>query len=107
MTAIKPHNPTNRSWLTLTDEIDLANAADYLGVAREMIAECRTDPCFTIDLSTVTFMDSTALGMLVDVRKAASHAGMELRLAGIPWCVNRLLQITGLDDHLGIGEPGP
>ena len=107
MTAIKPQNPTNRRCLTLTGEIDLANATDYLGEAREMIAECDMDSCFTIDLSEVTFMDSTGLGMLVDVRKVATDVGIELRLAGTPWCVSRLLEITGLDDHFDITEAGP
>jgi anti-sigma B factor antagonist len=107
MTAIKPQKPANGCWLTLTGEIDLANAAEYLQVARGMIAERRTDPCFTSDLSNVTFMDSTGLGMLVDIRNAATNAGMELRLAGTPSCVSRLLKITGLEDHFDITKAGP
>ena len=51
MTAIKPQIPTSRCRLTLTGEIDRANAEDYLAVARPMIAEGKTTPCFTIDLS--------------------------------------------------------
>jgi hypothetical protein len=35
----------------LTGEIDLADAEDYLAVARAMITEGETAPCFTIDLS--------------------------------------------------------
>ena len=102
MTATKPQIPSNRCRLTLTGEIDLANAGDYLAVARAMIAECRTAPRFTIDLSGVTFMGSSALGMLVGIRKAATNAGMELRLDGTPARVIQLLQITGLADHFGV-----
>ena len=82
MTATKPQILTNRCRLTLTGEIDLANAEDYLAAARAMIAECKTGPSFTIDLSGVTFMGSTGLAMLVDIRKAATNAGMKLRLDG-------------------------
>ena len=106
MTGIKPHKPTDRCCLTLTGEIDLANAADHRRVARGMIAECGSDLCFTVDLSSVTFMDSTGLAMLVDIRNAATDAGIQLRLAGTPRCVSRLLEITGLDDHFGVGGPG-
>jgi anti-sigma B factor antagonist len=67
-----------------------------------MIAECNTAPCFTIDLSGVTFMGSTGLAMLVGIRKAATNAGMELRLDGTPARVSQLLQITGLADHFGV-----
>ena len=102
MTATKPQILTNRCRLTLTGEIDLANAEDYLAAARAMIAECKTGPSFTIDLSGVTFMGSTGLAMLVGIRKAATNAGMELRLDGTPARVRQLLQITGLADHFGV-----
>ena len=88
--------------LTLSGEIDLANAGDYLAVGRAMIAECKNAPCFSIDLSGVTFMGSSALAMLVGIRKAATNAGMELRLDGTPARVRQLLQITGLADHFGV-----
>ena len=97
MTGIKPQNSTDRCRLTLTGEIDLANAGDYLPVARAVITECKAEPCFTIDLSGVTFIDSTGLAMLVGIRKATTDAGMELRLAGTPRRVRQLLEITGLD----------
>jgi anti-sigma B factor antagonist len=102
MTTTKPRIPTNRCRLTLSGEIDLANAGDYLAVARAMIAECKTAPRFSIDLSGVTFMGSSGLAMLVGIRKAATNAGMELRLDGTPARVRQLLQITGLADHFGV-----
>ena len=107
MTTTKPQIRTNGCRLTLSGEIDLANAGDYLAVAREMIAECRTAPYFTVDLSGVTFMGSSGLAMLVGIRKTATNAEMELRLAGSPWCVSRLLEITALADHFGVTAGPP
>ncbi|HET9118515.1 MAG TPA: STAS domain-containing protein [Pseudonocardiaceae bacterium] len=107
MTATKPQIPTDRCRLTLSGEIDLANAEDYLAAARAMIAEWNTAPCFTIDLSGVTFMGTSGLTMLVEIRKAATNAEMELRLAGSPWCVSRLLEITALADHFGVTAGPP
>ena len=106
MTASKPQIPNRSCRLALAGEIDMANAEDYLAVARAMIAECRTAPRFTIDLSGVTFMGSSALGMLVGIRKAATNAGMELRLDGTPARVSQLLQMMGLADHFGVAVAG-
>ena len=47
-------------------------------------------------------MGSSALAMLVGIRKAATNAGMELQLDGTPARVRQLLQITGLADHFGV-----
>ena len=102
MSPSKPQGPSNRCGLTLTGEIDLANAENYRAAAEAIIAGCNGDPCFTIDLSGVTFMDSTGLAMLVDIRNVASDAGMELRLDGTPPRVRRLLELTALDDHFGL-----
>jgi len=57
---------------------------------------------FTIDLSGVTFIDSSGLAMLVRIRRAATDAGMDLRLAGTPPRVRQLLEITGLDEPFGL-----
>ena len=75
-----------RCHLTMAGEIDMANAEDYLALARAIIAGCHAeaDTCLTIDLSGVTFMSSSGLNMLVEVRRATTDAGMELRLVRIP-----------------------
>jgi anti-sigma B factor antagonist len=106
MTATEPQSPSNRCRLTLTGEIDMANAQDSLALAQALIAECQTEACITIDLSGVTFMGSTGLAMLVGIRKAATDAGMELRLAGTPPRVRQLLEITALADDFGVAA-GP
>ena len=101
MTAIDPTTPTDRCRVILTGEIDLANAEEFLVLAQVMIAEC-PEARFTIDLSGVTFIDSTGLAMLVRIRRAATDAGMDLRLAGTPPRVRQLLEITGLDGPFGL-----
>ena len=106
MTASKPQIPNRSCHLALAGDIDMANAEDYLALARVMIAGAGTESCLTIDLFGVTFMGSSGLRMLVDIRKAATDAGMELRLAGTPRCVTRLLEITALADHFGVAA-GP
>jgi anti-anti-sigma regulatory factor len=45
--------------------------------------------------------------MLVEVRRAATDAGMELRLVRIPEHVTQLLEITALADYFGVANAGP
>lgn len=53
-----------------------------------------------LDLSGLSFLDSTALGALITVRKRAALRGTSLHLAGAYGTALRVLQITGLDVHL-------
>src|SRR5690242_7297251 len=101
VTAIDPTTLTDRCRVILTGEIDLANAVEFLVLAQAMIVEC-PEARFTIDLSGVTFIDSSGLAMLVRIRRAATYAGMDLRLAGTPPRVRQLLEITGLDEPFGL-----
>jgi anti-sigma B factor antagonist len=102
VTAIESTTPTDRCRVILTGEIDLANAEEFLVLARARIGECQTEARFTIDLSGITFIDSTGLALLVRIRQAATDAGMDLRLAGTPPRVSQLLEITGLDGPFGL-----
>ena len=85
----------------------MANAEDFLELARAIIAGCKADAGLTIDLSGVTFMGSSGLAMLVQIRKAATDAGMELRLVRVPERVTELLEITALTDFFAGADAGP
>ena len=50
----------------------------------------------TIDLSAMSFIDSTGLGVLVGVLKRAREAGGELRLRGPSRSARKVLEISGL-----------
>jgi anti-anti-sigma factor len=47
-----------------------------------------------IDLGEVTFCDSSGLGALLDIRRAAGEAGIEMVLRNVPPSVARLLDLT-------------
>jgi anti-sigma B factor antagonist len=51
---------------------------------------------YVIDLSGLTHIDSTGLGVLVGFRRHL-HAGAEITLAGLPDQPRRVLELTGLD----------
>ena len=77
-------------------EIDLSNS-DALG---DRLDDLVDRGHVVLDLSGLSFLDSTALAALITVRKRAAGRGTSLHLAGAYGTALRVLQITGLDVHL-------
>jgi anti-anti-sigma factor len=74
-------------------EFDLAVALD----AREHFEDAiqSVSSLLAIDLSNVTFVDSSALAAMIAARNAATAAGGEVALVGASERVIKLLEITG------------
>jgi anti-sigma B factor antagonist len=66
-------------------------------------------PKLWVDLSRVSFIDSTGLGMLVGVLKEAREMNGDVRLMNAGREVRRILQVTGLEAlfEMGAGQLGP
>ncbi|MFD9437117.1 STAS domain-containing protein [Streptomyces sp. NPDC060002] len=82
--------------VTLRGEID-HDVKDMLG---EALLSCdgATPPRTVVDLSGVTFMDSSGINVLVATHKSMNDAQGWLRIAGAQESVLRLLEIVGLND---------
>ncbi|MER6298952.1 STAS domain-containing protein [Kitasatospora sp. NPDC001539] len=78
-------------------EIDLDTAPRLRRDLSRALAEHRD---VVLDLSGVTFMDCSGLGVLVDARNQADRQGSRLLLRGVGRPVARLLKLTGLTGHL-------
>src|SRR5664279_867835 len=85
-----------RSILTASGEVDLDSAPTLSDVGERCLADPAIDTLL-VDLSAVTFMDSSAIGSLVSLRNTAVGADKQLLLAGVSGTVRKLLKITGLD----------
>jgi anti-sigma B factor antagonist len=83
-------------------EIDLDSAGDLSEAALAAMQEI--GPSLVLDLSGVTFMDSTGLKVLLAVHKRAELAGGRLVLAAPTRSVNRVVSITGFDQTFAICE---
>lgn len=57
-----------------------------------------------LDLSKVTFMDSSGLGAVVAVWVSAKRAGTELKLVSLGQRVRDLLRVTGLEQVLAVSR---
>lgn len=90
---------TNGPWtvVTVRGELDLASAPTL----REALdAGLQPDlPRVAVDLTEVTFMDSSTLGVLVAALKQARRRGGELRLVGVQGSPAKVIALTGLDDE--------
>ncbi len=84
-------------------EIDMSNA-DLVGTQIRAAAD-PADPV-TLDLSAVTFFDSSALNMLISLSAEFDRAGGKLTvLAAEGSIVERLLTITHMEAYLNLGRP--
>ena len=87
--------------VALAGELDLYNAD---AVRNVLIEECARKPArLVVDLSRVAFIDSTALGVLIEARtKLENHSGF--LLASPATETRRALEISGLDRHFGMHD---
>ncbi|MFJ5999947.1 STAS domain-containing protein [Streptomyces sp. NPDC092370] len=87
--------------LTLAGEIDhdtgqsLRQALDVSGVPR---------PRIVVDLSRVTFMDSTGINIFIAAHRTLTEAGGWIRLTAPGEAVMRTLQIVGVDTVIDCSE---
>ena len=83
-----------------TGEIDLLTAAELGRVLRDLIAG-RRPAAIGIDLSGVSFIDSTGIQVLVATRIDARAAGIPLRVVAASAPALRVLRLAGVDGALG------
>lgn len=85
----------------LGGELDLYNA----GTVREALLDLarRAPERLVLDLAEVEFIDSTALGALIETRGAMPNR-RGLLLAGPGIETRRALQVSGLDRHLPVHD---
>lgn len=79
--------------LSATGDVDLATAATFRDAGLEALGIEPT--VFVIDLSQVTFMDSTGLGVLVLLRRKARARRTDLRLVSSRR-TDAILKLSGL-----------
>lgn len=91
--AERPLRPTVR--LAAEGDLDVRSAPD---LQREVSRALDSGPGdLELDLSEVTFLDSSALGALVGIKRTVEDDGRALHIVGVSTKVMRVLQLTGLD----------
>lgn len=80
--------------VTAAGEVDIATVEEFLDVVRSALDTGAS--AVELDLSGVTFIDSSGLGALVRLRSEAVGRDVRLELTKVPAKVSRILELTGL-----------
>ncbi|HYO41127.1 MAG TPA: STAS domain-containing protein [Nocardioidaceae bacterium] len=81
--------------LTLDGRLNMVSAPQLKTAVTNAVAEGRSQ--VVVDLSAVTFLDSSGLGALIAGLKAARQASGDLRMTGANEQVRTVLRLTNLD----------
>jgi anti-sigma B factor antagonist len=74
-------------------ELDLAGHATFRDA---LLSACTAGSQVVLDLARVTFVDSSALGLIVGAAKRCRERGAELRVVNPSASVLRVLRLTGV-----------
>ncbi|MFZ0665873.1 MAG: STAS domain-containing protein [Acidimicrobiales bacterium] len=91
--------------ILLEGEVDLATAPAIQQEVDDLLVAGRST--IVVDLLGATFLDSTALGVLVGALEECRATGGELHLIVTDPRILKVLQITGLDDTFPIHSTRP
>jgi len=86
--------------LVLAGELDLYNAAELRAALEEAIGSGARR--IVVDMAEVEFVDSTALGVLIEARAKVGENGLLLAAPGTE--TRRTLEVSGLDRHLSVHD---
>jgi len=85
----------------LGGELDLYNAEEVRAALADAIG--RSPERIVVDMTDVQFVDSTALGVLIEARtRMANRRGFLLAAPGLE--TRRALEISGLDKHFSVHD---
>ena len=86
--------------VVLQGELDLYNAQP---VRAALVDASKGAERVVVDMSAVTFVDSTAMGLLIEARSRMTDRAAFV-LAGPGMETRRALQVSGLDRHFAIAD---
>lgn len=90
---------SNTSVVSVAGELDLSSAPNLKWTLVDLLdAGCKR---LVVDLSQVTFMDSTALGVLIGVNRSLD-VGARLAIVCVNTNVLRIFELSGLDGAFAI-----
>ncbi|UCZ53688.1 STAS domain-containing protein [Bacillus shivajii] len=90
----------NADVVYLTGEVDVYTSAKL----KESLAPLteKGQNTLIVDLSQVSYIDSTGLGIFIGALKSVDKAGGTLKISGVNDRVKRLFEITGLNEVIDI-----
>jgi anti-sigma B factor antagonist len=99
--SVSPQSDDGRSVLSLSGDLDMA-AVPQLREEAERRLSAADGAALCLDLAGLTFLDSSGLGVLVELRTRARTQGVEFELRNVPSGPARIIAIAGLAETLGL-----
>jgi anti-sigma B factor antagonist len=97
------NEPAGVVLVALHDDLDLNVANPLLRLLDELVQQGREGNSvlhMVLDMTAVVFMDSSALKILLEIRRRLVERGGTLRLFGAPRQIMRVLKIANLQSYL-------
>ncbi|MEU2180931.1 STAS domain-containing protein [Streptomyces thermolilacinus] len=94
LTLTTTHTDGNLAALCVSGEIDIHTAPALRKGALDVIAQGH--PHLILDLTGITFCDSSGFNALIGIMRCATAANGSLTLAAVPERLSRVLDLTGL-----------
>jgi anti-sigma B factor antagonist len=90
--------------LAISGDLDVVSSSRYSSQAHQLLA---ADGIIrlTLDLEEVAFIDSSGIGLLVEIRSECVRRGVDLVLIKVPRRTSALLGLSGLTGAFQIGDP--
>jgi anti-sigma B factor antagonist len=89
--------------VTLAGEFDVVSTF-WLEPRLERLTRDADARALVVDMSGITFMDSSALGLLLAIQHRLQGEGMQLLVANPSPGVRRILELTGAGDALSLTD---
>ena len=89
-----------RATVSLRGELDISSAPTLADALQRIEAD--SPPVILVDLRGLEFMDSTGLRTLVNADQRARDAGRRLAIVRGPEAVDRVFNVTRLDERLDL-----
>lgn len=90
--------------VSLDGEVDFANAESLKSALHAALTARHGSGVVCCDLSRVSFMDSSGLAALIAAHRRAARHDVRLCLTGAHGAMRRILQLTELDQIMGLYE---
>jgi anti-anti-sigma factor len=90
---------TRTAVLHLRGDVDFFTEDGFRAEAEQLLAE-EGLTAFVVDLAEVDVIDSSGLGLLIDLLRLCRELGIEMTLRGVSDRAQQLIDITGLHEVL-------
>ncbi|MGV0605789.1 STAS domain-containing protein [Mycolicibacterium sp. XJ1904] len=88
----------------IAGDLDYGHTAPLVDAVSELLATNTGVKDLRLDFTELAFLDSTGLSALLVIHREVTRSGVVLHLDNRPRQLDRVLEITGLLEHLTSGE---